>query len=230
MRNIKFNNTYISKSDKKLLNSLNFPFDSNLVKVPVHKKVLLLTEFFKEFGRWPKIREIYKGIKIGYFFRNVKTNKTSITEYDRKVLNSLNFPFNFNLKKDSIHKKVLLLTEFFEEFGRWPKQREIYKDIKIGIFFKSIRLNTVSLTKSDREILNSLDFPFDSNLKKASVHKKVILLTEFFEEFGRWPKTKEVYKDIKIGTFSRSIRLNNISISDSDKELLNSLSFPFNQN
>jgi len=60
------------------------------------------------------------------------------------------------------------------------------------------------------------------------IHNKVLILIEFYNTFNRWPKTKETYKNVTIGSFAQRIKRNENSISSNDFELLKKLGFKFN--
>ena len=60
------------------------------------------------------------------------------------------------------------------------------------------------------------------------IHYKVLLLIEFYNIFNRWPKQREKYKDVNIGTFLSRIKNKYIYISDDDLILLKNIGFKFN--
>ena len=222
-KSIKYGNTEITKSDRKMLESLGINLDVINKSEEIHKKVLLLIEFYNEYGSEPKRNQSYKGIKIGQFFGRIKSNNTQITKGDRKMLEDLGLNFAKINKADEVHKKVLLLTEFYKEYGRKPKIMEEYHNIKIGHFFKNIKFGNTEITKSDREMLENLGLKFTIINKADEVHKKVLLLIEFYNEYGRAPKTKEEYHSIKLGSFFSGVKYGNIKITQSDRKMLENL-------
>lgn len=60
------------------------------------------------------------------------------------------------------------------------------------------------------------------------IHYKVLLLIEFYNIFNRWPKQREKYKDVNIGTFLSRIKNKYLYISDDDLILLKNIGFKFN--
>ncbi len=212
-RDVKYSKTKISDNDRKLLESKGF-FNSNNKD---YNKVSLLLEFYDTFGRWPKRKETYKDIKLGIFAHNVKFNNTKVSDNDRKLLKSKGF-FDSDTKH---HNKVLLLLEFYDTFERWPMQKDVYKDIKLGMFANNVKFDKTKISDNDRNLLKSKGF-FDSGTRH---HKKILLLLEFYDIFGRWPKTEDVYKDIKLGMFANNIKFSHTKISDNDRKLLESKGF-----
>src|SRR5574344_1545459 len=178
------------------------------VKKRTHQKVILLVNFYLENGRWPKSYEKYKGVNIGAFGVNIRFGLTKISDFDRNFLKNINYEF----KKINIHthNRVLLLIEFYNKFNRWPKYTEQYKGIKIGVFFSNIKLKRTKLTDEDKKLLEKDGFYF-TNIP-ANTHFKVNLLIEFLESFNRFPKTKEIYKGVNIGTFYSNLKSNKIRI------------------
>ena len=221
--NIKHGRTKITESDREMLENVGLNLSIMNKSERVHKKVLLLIEFYKEYGREPKRNSNYKGIKIGQFFQSIKYGNTKITQSDRKMLENIGIKLSSINKLDEVHKKVLLLIEFYKEYGRTPKFAEEYHNIRIGQFFSSIKSGNTKITESDREILENIGIKLTTINRAEEVHKKVLLLIEFYKEYGREPKLKENYKDMKIGQFFSSIKSGSTKITESDREMLENI-------
>ncbi len=218
-RRIKSLNTKLSKVDYDILQKKGF-FNTTRDEKK-HQKFLLLLEFFDKFGRWPKDKEEYKNEKIGAFARRIKSLNTKLSRENYDTLEKKEF-FNNTLEQKK-HEKVLLLLEFFDKFSRWPKQKEEYKNEKIGTFACSIKTFSTKLSKEDYAILKGKKF--FNNTREQKKHKKVLLLLEFFDKFGRWPKQKEEYKNEKIGKFASSIKTLDIKLSKEDYAILKEKNF-----
>ncbi len=194
------------------------------VNLSKHEKVLLLLEFFDKFGRWPKDKEEYKGEKIGAFAHSIKTFGTKVSEETYAILKEKNF-FN-NIREQKKHEKVLILLEFFDKFHRWPKFKEEYKNEKIGTFAYRIKTLSIKISKQDYDTLEKKRFFYNAMDEKR--HEKVLLLLEFFDKFGRWPKRKEEYKNEKIGAFAHCIKNFSTEISAEDYDTLEKKRFFYN--
>lgn len=222
MSNIKRNDrNSISKVDQKILEKFEFKFQSISEIDKTHQKVLILIDFFNTFNRWPKSNEMYKGINISNFYYRLKNLRcNSILYDDRNLLVNLGFKFNSTPRSIKNHQKVLILIEFYNKFNRWPKSNEEYRNEQIGAFALRIKQKRVSISKSDIEELRKLNFRFDIVSAKEKVHRKVLLIIEFFTIYNRLPKYKEMYKNVHIGFFLSNIKQKNTSLSISDKQLL----------
>ena len=222
MSNIKrYDRNPISKADKKILEKFDFEFQNISEIDKTHQKVLILIDFFNTFNRWPKANEMYKGINISNFYYRLKNLRCNSLLYDdRNLLVNLGFKFNSTPRSIKIHQKVLILIEFYNKFQRWPKYNEEYRNEQIGAFSMRIKQKRVKLSKNDIEELKKLNFQFETVPAKEIVHRKVLLLIEFFTVHKRLPKYREVYKNVKIGFFLRNIKQKNTSLSISDKQLL----------
>ena len=64
---------------------------------------------------------------------------------------------------------MLLLVEFYKTFNRWPKLREVYKNVNIGRFVSGIRFNGTSLSNEDAKLLKNLGFNFGSIKKDYKI-------------------------------------------------------------
>ncbi|MDD5406941.1 MAG: Helicase associated domain protein, partial [Sulfurovaceae bacterium] len=98
------------------------------------------------------------------------------------------------------YKNYELLREYYEEFGEWPAQTKIYKDVKIGIWLSHQKGNYKKGQLSDDRIalLDSIDESW-KNTPDESWNENFELLREYYEEFGEWPAQTKIYKDVKIG-------------------------------
>lgn len=198
------------------------------VQERIHKRVILLIEFYNTFKRWPKYTESFHGVKLGSFACRVKYNRTQISTEDKIMLDNLNF---FLIKSSSpkstksIHDKILLLKEYYETFSRWPKQNEMYKGEKLGYFFLNVKKRFANLSDTDKDILINCGFSPTNNLTQNKIHARVLLITEFYCIFKRFPLPNEKFKEIELGRFVNKLKNNEISLSNEDIQMLNKINF-----
>lgn len=129
-------------------------------------------------------------------------------------------------KKNKKREKFNLLMEFYNSNNRWPKKEEYFEGKKIGKFAYQIKNNSIKLTSECFLTLSKNNF-FTDSMRAFYIHKKVLLLIKFFESFGRWPKSKEEFKGVKIGYFMKNVKFGNTSISQEDRVLLEKKGFNF---
>lgn len=222
MSNIKKNDrNSISKVDQKILEKFNFEFQSISKIDKTHQKVLILVDYFNTFNRWPKPNEMYKGINISNFYYRLKNLRCNSLLYDdMNLLLNLGFEFNTTPRSIKVHQKVLILIEFYNQFNRWPKYNEEYKNVQIGAFSMRIKQKRVNISKKDIEELRKLNFRFEIVSTKEEVHRKVLLLIEYFIIHKRLPKYNEIYKNVHIGFFLSNIKHKNTALSIFDRQLL----------
>ena len=159
--NVKKGYTKIDEQDKEILENTGCDiFFKNIRERTKHQKVLLLAEFYKNYGRMPKSKEEYQGVKIGSFLKSIKLKNTNIPEYDKKMLEDLGVDFSIKDVKKEVHEKILLLNEFYKKYGRYPKMREQYKGKNIGAFYYCIRSQKTQITLEDKKLLEDLGFDF----------------------------------------------------------------------
>ena len=83
---------------------------------------------------------------------------------------------------------------------RLPKNKEKYKDFKIGNFIDGLKRGQNSHLKEEVDnIFNTKIEAKHINLKDDN--EKLELCKEFYNEYKRLPKSNEIYKDFKIGKF-----------------------------
>ena len=142
--------------------------------------------------------------------------------------------FKFDNQIDSIwDDKFELLKEFISEHGRFPKRDEIYKDTKIGqwCYFQRQYYKNGKLCEDKINKLQSIEFKFN-NQNDSIWDDKFELLKEFISEHGRFPKSRESYKDIRIGQWCSDQRqfYKNGKLSEDRIKKLESIEFKFNKN
>ena len=191
-----------------------------------HNKVLLLIEFYNKNKRFPTYEETFKNIKIGTFSYRIKKGKIKISDDDRTLLKELNFFTKIKTRTQSdVHTKVLLLKEYYDTYLKWPQVKDEYKGEKIGAFYCNIQRRRINISYKDKQLLESIGFSFINKLTQNKIHAKVVLLTEFFYTFNRFPLINEKFKEFEIGIFANKIRKGEICISDTDREILNKINF-----
>jgi superfamily II DNA or RNA helicase len=105
-----------------------------------------------------------------------------------------------------------LLLEYVKESGKKPPIKELYKNIKIGIFWdgiKQARHKELYLEKLQYNEILKEDYDRVQELKKSKEGKEELtpsekcdLLLEYVTEFKtKTPSKEKLYKDVKIGSF-----------------------------
>jgi hypothetical protein len=184
-------------------------------------------ELFKEFveinNKCPVNKEEYNEVKIYDWFydqkRKILSNKSP--EYTKLNFNSIvkenldkyleNKKSNENKPDLSFDEKFELFKEFVEINNRCPIHREEYKDIKIGLWFRTQKGKIIS-DKSQEYIKLNINLIVKENLDKyletkklnefkpdLSSDEKFELFKEFVEINNRCPAHNEEYNDVKIG-------------------------------
>ena len=186
----------------------------------------LLIEFVEENKRVPKQTEEYKDFKFGAFWDNIKQGQMKEI-YDTKLKHNSILKDDYDhiqqLKEEKKGKELLtpeqkgeILITFVEEYKRIPKQKEEYKDFKIGQFWDSIKqgrmkeiydtkLKNNSILKDDYERVQKLQEEKKGKEELTPEQKGELLIT-FVKEYKRIPKKTEEYKNFKIGQFWSDIK------------------------
>jgi hypothetical protein len=197
----------------------------------VDSRVNLLLEFINVENRPPKKLEIYKDVKLGVFFDNIKhgynnklykqfleTNEMLKEAYEK-------FQKNKEEKKGkevvTLVQKCNLLLEFVNENNRQPRSKEKYKEVKIGSFWIGIKYgdnnNLYKKYLEQNDILRE-EYERFQQMKEEKKGKEITtpeqkcnLLLKFVNENNRQPAQLEIYKDIKVGIFWSNIKKGQIN-------------------
>lgn len=125
-------------------------------------------------------------------------------------------------------KKYNLLKEFENEYKRQIIQREEYKEIKIGQWYKTQRKLWINNKLNNRriELLSQLKHHTFGD-KELTWNEKYDLVIEFQKIYKRKVKNKDVYKNVKIGSWYINQRTmwNKDMLLDERKKLLLKLEY-----
>ncbi len=109
------------------------------------RKIELVEEFYKEYGRLPKSHEKYRGVAIGDFLNSIKQGNTRITEEQMERLMVLGFEGQIN--DVGVTKGIRKIEEFYNRHGRMPEADETLGRNKVGEMLLSIRSGRVRITE-----------------------------------------------------------------------------------
>ena len=181
------------------------------------QKCNLLIEFVNQNNRSPKFEEIYKETKIGHFFSSIKQglnnnlyklylekNEILKIEYERVKL----------LKEEKKGKEIItpeqkcnLLLEFVSIENRQPAHIDIYKKVKIGMFWNNIKQrnnNNLYMKYLETNVILRESYERVKKLKDKEIitpEQKCFMLLEFINVEKRLPTQNEIYKNVKLGKF-----------------------------
>ena len=190
----------------------------------------ILFDFCIKNNRTPHQKEQYKELNIGSWFSRIKT-KIKTVEDDLYIKFSENNIVKQELNKflgiiDPWMKWKELLFQFCIENNRIPSKKDIFNDIKIGIWFQHqkkyiksiddetyIKLSENELIKSE---LNRYIYDKEKNIDKVklSFDEWKILLFEFCTKNNRVPNIDEKYKDMNLGTWIQNQKIKIKSTTD----------------
>jgi superfamily II DNA or RNA helicase len=214
----------LKKKEEKLsqdqiakLKSLNFNWeDSSRVWFKTYEKLVKFRAAHP--NRWPAFKESFDGYSLGrwYYSEKWKLNRGFLDEGKTELLNNLGITArNLSIKRSiremnsrtrvSWEETFSLLCDYRNQFpNNWPLSIEEFCGSNLGYWckkqrqlFGESRLNDECILK-----LQSINFPFE--LREDLWKYKYELLVQFKNEFNRWPRIVERYKNIKIGYWCMS--------------------------
>lgn len=200
----------------------------NIRELKKEKKIKLIEEFYKENGRLPKKNETAPdGTKIGLFLVDVKMGGTKITEEQLERLEQIGFRMEnvWSVNPDVEHR-IELVEAFYKENNKLPGYNEVGSDgSKIGVFVMNVKRKRIRIAENQRIRLEKLGLQIGSTVEDKK-EKKIQLVEEFYKENGRLPKQNEKAPDgTAIGSFLKSIKQKNVTITETQLERLERLGF-----
>ncbi len=126
-----------------------------------------------------------------------------------------------------------LTKEFKEKYGRFPGFKEEYKGVKLGIWLTNQKRRLTNRSVK-MEMLKSIGFSFEA-IKDIQWEKNLKLFKEYFNEYGKYPASKESYKGVNLGSWIDSIRysynngnkIHPIKLTESRMKQLEEINFEF---
>ncbi len=159
--------------------------NGTLFDVKWHAQYELLQDFVAEHGRFPSSVESYRGVNIGRWLneqkrKNIPSSRCAMLE----KLGALDGKWE---------QMYHLVAEFQKEFGRLPKKRDVYRDVRIGAW----------LTKQVKQY-DILDPAYAKKLEtigalQSKWERNYIILLRFIKQHGRLPKYLDCYDQAQIG-------------------------------
>lgn len=187
---------------EQLLQNINTVFSYDLESVFI-RKFELLKEFMELYKREPYQKEIYKGIKLGTFCWNKREafKKGKLAKHHELKLREIGFSFD-NPTNTRFNNNLRLLKEFIEIYKRVPHSCESYKGINLGTWCIGQRqmYKEGRLPIQRKEALQQVGFCVE-NQREIRYNENIALLEEFIQLYGREPNSREIYKDVNLGSW-----------------------------
>ena len=217
-------------SEDRVQTLLSLGFDFNPIDNTWEKNFNLYLAFKAEFGRDPKRNECYQMAKLGSWINTQRVDYFRGKIRDDRLQKLLSIGFDFAPIDTLWEEKFNLYKAFRSEFGRDPKQEELYQGVSLGSWVNTQRraYKTGSLSEVQMNELLSIGFDFAPN--DTIWEEKFNLYKAFRSEFGRDPKKEEFYQGVNIGSWISNMRCsyNEGTLSENQKLKLLSVGFVTN--
>ena len=166
-------------------------------------RIEICKEFYNEYKRLPKQKEIYKNFNIGSFIQHLKEGCNS--HLKEEVESIFNTKIEANEQRSN-NEKIELCRNFYNEYKRLPKRNDTYKDFNIGYFINRLKKGQNSHLKEEIESIFNTKIEVAKKLNLKDNNEKLELCKEFYNENKRLPKRNDTYKDFKIGNFISNLK------------------------
>jgi superfamily II DNA or RNA helicase len=160
----------------------------------------ILQTFVREFERLPKTNEIYQDVDLWPWVYRQRQAKEANNLSSERVQMLMEIPMWIWTTKPSWDEVYRTLQSFVLEFKRLPKQREIYRDIKLSGWILTVKKERKNEKLSAQQITGLESIPgWSWEDIRPSWDEVYRTLQDFVMEFKRLPKTKEIFQGIKLG-------------------------------
>ena len=185
--------------------------------------IQLLKEFTAEYNRVPKKDELYRGIKLGQWCVN---QRRALREgkYDNARVQQLNaLGITLSPHDEKWEQNFALLQEFYVEYGKFPRQKDHYKGVKLGLWCANQRRDVANgkCLPEREEKLRTIGM-LQSNTFDAHWERCFALLQKYVAQYGRFPIETEYYEDFALGKWCSNQKLH-AKLPDYPKERMDKL-------
>ncbi len=190
---------------------------------------------YKKVNKNIDVRQAYvcpDGYKLGQKIMTIREGGIRLTEQQKSMLNEMDFVWNAKIFDFNEFRKHLIEYRKTYSDARIPIRYVCPDGYILGVKMKNIRLGRTKLTNEQKEVLNKIEFNWDS--KREGGTFKFDVFYRHLEEY------KEEYKDVnvkqtyvcpdgyKLGQKVRTIRDCGIILSDEQRAKLNKIGFNWN--
>lgn len=170
------------------------------------EKAFELYKTFKaEFGREPTQAERYRGFKLGDWVHSQRERyPINSSIFAERVQKLLDVGFIFSPQDTAWQEAFELYKSFKAEFGRDPSYSEIYRGATIGIWASSQKRAFRNGTIRENRKQNLLAVGFAFTPHETAWQETFELYKTFKSEFGREPKSMEIFCGSNLGKWVRS--------------------------
>jgi hypothetical protein len=191
-----------------------------------------LKAFYEEYGRMPTEAETYNGENVGtWLMSQKKFIKSRNYPPDRfEKLQTLNLSRKEKERKEQWQQQwdnnLQMVIQFYEENGRWPKDKESYQGVNIGTwYFKQRQAAKYPSYPPERRLKLESAGVLDakSRKKEQDWEKNFQVLQTFIQEHNRLPISGEKYMGINIGYWCIAERRNAANLPNYPEEKLQRL-------
>lgn len=145
-----------------------------------------LKKFCGEYGRLPKINEIYNGAKIGTWLNSRRNEyRRGLLSPDRiEKLNSINALPDLSIPQLSPKEKIEVLQEYININGYPPRASEKYKGQKIGCLYNNLKINYKKgfMSSEKIEAIKDIIAVFDVNRNDILWMERYYSLKRFIQD------------------------------------------------
>lgn len=192
----------------------------------------ILKEFINKYQRFPVFDDTFKNFKIGHWCQSQrKRYQLGTLEKDRKeALDKINFVWT-PLNKQW-NDCCNALSEYIQVYHKEPSRNVVFKNIRIGAWYKNQRrlYRENKLTSSQIENLEKAGMNWNGKIEYTEAMYN--LLEDYFKTYGTFPKRNVIYKNKKLGAWfqAQRNRYKNKKLAIKYVNLLESLGYrPFNE-
>ena len=203
--------------DKKILNVDKIKQMEALIvwrwtekKLPWDQLFNMLNTFMAKNKRMPKRNEIFQGYPLGAWQSKQKTKYNNKTLDSDKIqlfqaINGWKWAKKQKNKNQTWDASYTLLKEFVKENKIVPKRTDIYEGFRIGQWVGKQRLHYTNNILTDNEKIQQLEeidtwyWSEKKTSKPLTWDEAYGTLLQFIKENNALPKTRQEYKDFKLG-------------------------------
>ena len=167
--------------------------------------IKICTDFYDNFKRLPKQDEFYKGFNLGNFIFQLKNGRYPHLKDKIECIFHTELKY-FSKQYLTDHELISRCQKFYDKYKRFPKSGEKIDGWNISAFMDGIKRGRHSNIKPILEGIFNKPIEVSCKLQRYNTPTLIAKCKEFYNEFGRLPHQKEIYKGWKIGIFIHGLK------------------------
>jgi len=166
------------------------------------EKIELCRHYYEEHKQIPKYHDKYQNFSVGVFVSRARSgNDSQLKEELDKIFGNISLTNNYE-------NIIRACSEYYELHHKIPHRGEYFKDLNLGRIIRHVRYGCYAPIKDRLEEIFHAKIDGKTRYDLSTYIK---LFQEFNAKYNRYPKSREIFKGVKIGHILQAMKNGGLS-------------------